>query len=42
MAEPLAHKDPFDELLLIQAQGHGLRLLTRYANLAEHPLAITG
>jgi PIN domain nuclease of toxin-antitoxin system len=37
---PVAHKDPFDELLLVQAQVEGLRLLTRDARLRDHPLAI--
>ena len=36
---PLEHSDPFDELLLVQAQVEGLRLLTRDARLSEHPLA---
>lgn len=36
---PLAHKDPFDELLLVQAQQAGARLLTRDRALLEHPLA---
>ncbi|WP_033924077.1 type II toxin-antitoxin system VapC family toxin [Sphingomonas sp. 35-24ZXX] len=36
---PLAHKDPFDELLLVQAQRTGARLLTRDRALLEHPLA---
>ncbi|MET0179910.1 MAG: type II toxin-antitoxin system VapC family toxin [Novosphingobium sp.] len=39
---PLAHNDPFDEILLIQAQQRGLRLLTRDGRLAEHPLAVGG
>ena len=38
---PLAHKDPFDELLLVQAQEEGLRLLTADRRLADHPLAVT-
>ncbi|MCY4003295.1 MAG: type II toxin-antitoxin system VapC family toxin [Rhodospirillales bacterium] len=38
---PLAHRDPFDELLLVQAQEEGLRLLTADRLLADHPLAIT-
>ena len=38
---PILHKDPFDELLLIQAQEEGLRLLTTDRRLVEHPLAIT-
>lgn len=38
---PLAHKDPFDELLLVQAQEEGLRLLTSDRGLIDHPLALT-
>lgn len=34
----LGHKDPFDELLLVQAQVEGLRLLTRDSKLLDHPL----
>ncbi len=37
---PLDHKDPFDELLLVQAQEEGLRLLTVDRRLVEHPLAV--
>ena len=37
---PLGHKDPFDELLLVQAQVEGLRLLTADRRLARHPLAV--
>jgi len=37
---PVAHKDPFDEMLLIQAQAEGLRLLTRDKTLLDHPLAL--
>lgn len=37
---PIAHKDPFDEMLLAQAQCEGLRLLTVDRNLIGHPLAI--
>ena len=36
---PLPHKDPFDELLLVQAQVEGHRLLTRDKLLKQHPLA---
>jgi len=36
----LSHRDPFDELLLAQAQEEGMRLLTRDAKLINHPLAI--
>lgn len=38
---PLAHSDPFDELLLAQAQAEGLRLLTRDRAMLGHPLAVT-
>ena len=38
---PLEHKDPFDELLLVQAQEENLKLLTADRRLAGHPLAIT-
>jgi hypothetical protein len=40
LREPLSHADPFDELLLVQAQTEGLKLLTRDARLAGHPLAM--
>jgi PIN domain nuclease of toxin-antitoxin system len=39
--EPITHNDPFDELLLVQAQVEGLKLLTRDKNLAPHPLALS-
>lgn len=32
------HRDPFDELLLAQAQAEGAQLLTRDAKLKGHPL----
>ena len=37
--EPLPHADPFDELLLVQAQVEGLKLLTRDRRLVGHGLA---
>ena len=37
----IAHKDPFDELLLAQAQSEGLMLLTRDRKLISHPLAMS-
>ena len=37
---PLGHRDPFDELLLVQAQEEGLRLLTVDRLLAGHPLTV--
>ncbi len=41
LSQPLGHKDPFDELLLVQAQEEGMRLLTRDAKLAGHPFTVT-
>ncbi len=38
---PIAHRDPFDELLLVQAQEERLKLLTRDRLLVGHPLAIS-
>ena len=38
---PIPHKDPFDELLLVQAQEEGLRFLTADRQLIGHPLEIT-
>ena len=40
LVDPITHRDPFDEMLLIQAQRHNLTLLTRDALLRGHPLAI--
>ncbi len=42
LASPLEHKDPFDELLLVQVQEEGMRLLTRDAKLVGHPFAVAG
>ena len=42
LSQPLGHKDPFDELLLVQAQEEGMRLLTRDAKLMRHPFAVAG
>lgn len=42
LAQPISHQDPFDELLLVQAQVEGLHLLTRDARLVVHPLAASG
>ena len=42
LAQPLGHKDPFDELLLVEAQEEGMRLLTRDAKLVGHPFAVGG
>lgn len=38
---PLSHKDPFDQVLLAQAQAEDLRFLTIDRLLVNHPLAIT-
>ena len=38
---PVSHRDPFDELLLVQAQEEGLKLLTVDRRLVDHPLAVT-
>ena len=40
LAIPLGYKDPFDELLLVQAQEERLRVLTRDTKLQNHPLAV--
>ncbi len=37
---PLGHRDPFDEILLVQAQEEGLKLLTVDRLLIGHPLAV--
>ena len=42
LSQPLGHKDPFDELLLVQAQEEGMHLLTRDAKLIGHPFAVSG
>ena len=42
LAHPLEQKDPFDELLLVQAQEENMRLLTRDSKLAGHPFAVGG
>jgi PIN domain nuclease of toxin-antitoxin system len=36
--ESITHRDPFDEILLVQAQVEGLKLLTRDAKLLGHSL----
>ncbi len=38
---PLGHKDPFDEILLVQAQEEDCKFLTTDRRLIGHPLAIT-
>ncbi|MEQ8403699.1 MAG: hypothetical protein RKE49_01285 [Oceanicaulis sp.] len=38
---PLPHGDPFDEMLLLQAEAEGARLLTRDKTLADHRLVLT-
>ena len=41
LTTPLPHRDPFDELLVVQAQVEGLKLLTVDRQLVKHPLTIT-
>jgi PIN domain nuclease of toxin-antitoxin system len=41
LVAPIAHRDPFDEQLLIHAQVLGARLLTRDRLLTGHPLALS-
>jgi PIN domain nuclease of toxin-antitoxin system len=38
LREAIPHRDPFDEILLVQAQMEGLSLLTRDAKLLGHSL----
>ena len=38
---PIGHRDPFDELLLVQAQQEDLKLLTVDRMLIGHPLTVT-
>jgi PIN domain nuclease of toxin-antitoxin system len=40
LREPIRHGDPFDEILLVQAQVEGLKLLTRDAKLLGHSLTM--
>ncbi|MSP00453.1 MAG: hypothetical protein EXR07_05295 [Acetobacteraceae bacterium] len=40
LLEPISHGDPFDDILLVQAQVEGLKLLTRDVKLLSHPFAI--
>ena len=37
----LPHRDPFDEILIAQAQVEGMRFLTKDQLLVNHPLAVT-
>jgi PIN domain nuclease of toxin-antitoxin system len=39
--QPMRHKDPFDELMLVHAQQLDMRLLTRDGKLKDHPLTIS-
>jgi PIN domain nuclease of toxin-antitoxin system len=39
LLHPIVHKDPFDDLLLVQAQQLGMKLFTRDEKLVGHPLA---
>ena len=38
---PIPHRDPFDEMLLVQAQEEDLKLLTVDRQMVDHPLAMT-
>lgn len=40
LQHPSPHGDPFDELLLVQAQEEKLKLLTRDSKMIGHPLAL--
>ncbi len=40
LTQPLPHNDPFDELLLVQAQLEGMQMLSRDRQLAGHPLVM--
>ncbi len=40
LSVPLMNRDPFDEMLLVQEEEEGLRLLTRDRALLDHPLAV--
>jgi PIN domain nuclease of toxin-antitoxin system len=40
LRHPIDYADPFDELLLAQAQEESMRLLTRDAKVMGHPLSI--
>jgi PIN domain nuclease of toxin-antitoxin system len=40
LREPIRHGDPFDEMLLVQAQVEGMKLLTRDAKLLGHSLTM--
>jgi PIN domain nuclease of toxin-antitoxin system len=37
---PVAHRDPFDKVILIHAQQQDLKLLTRDSELLQHPVAL--
>jgi PIN domain nuclease of toxin-antitoxin system len=39
LSPPLSHRDPFDEILFVQAQEEEMRLLTRDDKLRSHPHA---
>jgi PIN domain nuclease of toxin-antitoxin system len=40
LSPAIDHNDPFDEILLVQAQVEGMNLLTRDSRLVGHPLAV--
>ena len=41
LLQPLLHRDPFDELLLLQSQSESMPFLTRDRGLIDHPLAVS-
>ena len=41
LRDPLPHKDPFDHLLVLQAQELGIKIFTRDDDVLTHPLAIS-
>ena len=41
LLQPLLHRDPFDEMLLLQSQSESMPFLTRDRRLIDHPLAVS-
>lgn len=41
LRNPLPHKDPFDQLLVLQAQELGIKIFTRDNDILTHPLSIS-
>jgi len=40
LIQPLPHRDPFDDMLVVQAQVEGLHMLSRDRQLVGHPLVV--